>query len=225
MKISKQYVPPTLTVDMVIFQIIDGHLQVLLTQRARPPFKDVWALPGGYSGVGYTTLESTTAVVKRKAGVDINQQLAHVEQLHTFDTVARDPRGHAVAVVYSGYGQDIKPVNPLQKTKFFDVDGLPEIAFDHKDIINHARDRLRTRLAYTNVTAAFLPSRFTLTDLQTVYEAILSRKLDRRNFRRHITSLDMVHDTGHVKTSGAHRPAKLYAYNSLSIGVIKSRLL
>ena len=92
MKFSGPYTPPTLTVDAVLFRMANDHLEVLLTKRAQEPFKDDWALPGGYCAQGQTTLEALGQIVKRKVGVDLDTQLAYVEQLYTFDTVARDPR-------------------------------------------------------------------------------------------------------------------------------------
>src|ERR671930_62620 len=95
------YTPPTVTVDGVIFQLIDGELSLLLIKRAREPFKGSWALPGGYNNAGETTQEALDRVLAYKAGVRLSQ-LDLVEQLYTFDTVARDPRGHAVSITYLG---------------------------------------------------------------------------------------------------------------------------
>jgi 8-oxo-dGTP diphosphatase len=224
-KFDKEYIPPTLTVDMVTFQIVAGKLEVLLVERAYDPFQGAWALPGGYNAAGQTTLEALDAIMQRKVGVNVHSQLSHIEQLYTFDTVARDPRGHAVAVVYSGYGRDITLHHPSHQARFFPVDDLPELAFDHIKIIKYALRRLRNRINYTNLVVTFMPQHFTLTQLQNAYEAILDKPLDKRNFRKRITNLGMIHDTGQVTSGSAHRPAKLYSFDSAEVAVVKNELL
>jgi 8-oxo-dGTP diphosphatase len=220
MKYAGAYIPPTLTVDAVIFQLNNRSLEVLLTQRAEEPFKGEWALPGGYNPAGKTTLEALAAVVKRKAGVDIDEQLPYIEQLYTFDTVARDPRGHAVSVTYMGCGRNIEPFTASQRTEFFPVDALPQLAYDHQDIIRYARERLGAKLMYTNAVSGLLPEKFTLSHLQTAYEAVLGEILDKRNFRKKFLSLGLIHETTDMWREGAHRPAKMYAFNTSSLEVL-----
>lgn len=212
-----KYTPPILVVDAVIFQLDGDKLQVLLTKRGNEPFKGSWALPGGYNAAGQTTIEALTQVVKRKAGVDIDTQLAYIEQLYTFDTVARDPRGHAVSVTYMGCGRAIEVSESSQHSEFFSVDKLPELAYDHADIIVYARERLAAKLSYTNAVAGLLDSKFTLSQLQTAYEAVIGKQLDKRNFRKKFLSLGMIHDTGETWRDGAHRPAALYAFSSKTL--------
>lgn len=220
MKYTTPYVPPILTVDAVLFQLIDGALSVLLIERPNEPFKGSWALPGGYNAQGETTRDALQRIVGEKAGVNLTHDLSYVEQLYTFDTVARDPRGHAVSVTYMGCGRDIKPGNGAAHTAFFAVDNLPKLAYDHNAIITYARDRLRAKLTYTNAVYAFLPKLFTLTELQSAYEAILGRELDKRNFRKKFLGLDLITETGEMKQGGAHRPARLYRFNSPSLEVL-----
>ncbi len=207
-----EYVPPTVTVDGVIFQIIDGVLYVALIKRSAEPFKDSWALPGGYNAAGETTLEALERIVKRKAGISIKKQTKFAEQLFTFDTVARDPRGHAVSVTYMACGLDISPQNSSEQTQFFPVDNLPKLAYDHKDIITYAHERLISKLSYTNVVYSLLPEKFTMTALQTAYEAVFQRELDKRNFRKKFAQLDLIKETDEMFKEGAHRPARLYTF-------------
>lgn len=214
MKYSKSYVAPTLTVDAVIFQISSGALEVLLIKRAGEPFKDAWALPGGYNAVGETTTAALHRVVSQKAGVDTEKDLAYIEQLYTFDTVDRDPRGHAVSVSYLGCGRNITIRDTGSHTAFLQVSGLPELAYDHASIIRYAHERLKAKLTYTNAVSAFLEKKFTLTQLQSAYEIVFGKKLDKRNFRKKFLSLELIHETGDLWRDGAHRPAKLYAFNS-----------
>ncbi len=220
MKYTESYVPPTLTVDAVLFQLVQNRLEVILIERPNDPFKGAWALPGGYNAVGEVTLHALQRIVSEKAGIDLSKDLSYVEQLYTFDTVARDPRGHAVSVTYLGCGRDITPVESEAKTQSFPVATLPQLAYDHQDIINYAHQRLISKLMYTNAIYAFLPSKFTLTELQAAYEAILGHELDKRNFRKKFLSLNLIHETEEMKREGAHRPARLYKFNSTKLEVL-----
>ena len=217
MKYTSPYVAPTLTVDAVLFQISNGALEVLVIKRANEPFKGEWALPGGYNGEGETTTDALHRIVKQKAGIDIDTELRYVEQLYTFDTVDRDPRGHAVSVTYMGCGRDVEIRDGGSHVAFLDVSNLPELAYDHAAIIQYARERLIAKLTYTNAVAAFLEPRFTLTQLQTAYEIIFDRVFDKRNFRKKFLSLGLIHETDELWRDGAHRPAKLYEFNSQSL--------
>ncbi len=219
MKYSTPYTPPTLTVDAVIFQLLGDELVVLLTQRSDDPFRGEWALPGGYNATGSTTIEALASVVKRKAGIDLDNDLAYIEQLYTFDTIARDPRGHAVSVTYLGCGRNVVPKSAEQVSAFYPVDKLPSLAYDHAEIIRYARDRLAAKLTYTNAVSGLLDKKFTLSGLQSAYEAVMGRVLDKRNFRKKFLSLGLIHETPDMWREGAHRPAKLYAFNNESLEV------
>ena len=214
MKYTNPYTPPTLTVDAVIFQIIDGVLNVLLLKRANDPFKGDWALPGGYSPQGETTLEALERIIDYKAGVNIQNDLSYIEQLYTFDTVARDPRGHAVSITYMGCGREISPNQADSTVAFFPVDSLPPLAYDHGKIIKYAHERLIAKLTYTNAVYAFLPQYFTLAELQSAYEAIFGHELDKRNFRKKFLGLKLTTETDQMRREGAHRPARLHQFNS-----------
>ena len=217
MKYDKPYVAPTLTVDAVIFQISNGVLEVLLMKRPNEPFKGEWALPGGYNAEGETTTAALHRIVIHKTGVDVEKDLRYIEQLYTFDTVDRDPRGHAVSVTYMGCGRDIEPRDARSHVAFLDVDNLPALAYDHANIIQYARERLIAKLTYTNAVSAFLEKHFTLTQLQSAYEIIFGREFDKRNFRKKFLSLNLIHETDELWRDGAHRPAKLYEFNSKTL--------
>lgn len=217
MKYTGPYIPPTLTVDAVIFRIEGGALEVLLHKRPNEPFKDMWALPGGYNAQGETTTDALYRIVNQKTGVDMRKDLSYVEQLYTFDTVDRDPRGHAVSVTYMGCGRDVEARDAGAQVAFLQVDNLPELAYDHAGIIRYARERLIAKLTYTNAVSAFLAREFTLTQLQTAYEIIFGREFDKRNFRKKFLSLELIRETGKTWRDGAHRPAKLYEFNSRSL--------
>lgn len=217
MKYDKPYVAPTLTVDAVVFQITNGALEVLLMKRPNEPFKGEWALPGGYNAEGETTTAALHRIVEQKTGVDVDKDLSYIEQLYTFDTVDRDPRGHAVSVTYMGCGRDITLRDAGAHVAFLDVDNLPTLAYDHAAIITYARERLIAKLTYTNAVSAFLEKKFTLTQLQSAYEIIFGREFDKRNFRKKFLSLNLIHETDELWRDGAHRPAKLYKFNSNSL--------
>ena len=220
MKHSGPYTPPTLTVDLVLFRLQSDQLEVLLTKRANEPFKGDWALPGGYCAQGQTTLTALASVTRRKIGVDIDTDLSYIEQLYTFDTVARDPRGHAVSVTYMGCVREIEPSDAEQEIEWHNVDRMPTLAYDHEDIIKYARERLASKQGYTNAAASLLGKKFTLSQLQTTYEAVMGRELDKRNFRKKFLSLGLIHETGEMWREGAHRPAALYAFNDDSVIVL-----
>ncbi len=217
MKYDKPYVAPTLTVDAVIFQITNGVLEVLLMKRPNEPFKGEWALPGGYNAEGETTTKALHRIVEQKTGIDIDTDLRYIEQLYTFDTIDRDPRGHAVSVTYMGCGREIALRDAGAHVAFLDVDNLPDLAYDHVNIIAYARERLIAKLTYTNAVSSFLEKRFTLTQLQSAYEIIFGREFDKRNFRKKFLSLNLIHETDELWRDGAHRPAKLYEFNSQTL--------
>jgi 8-oxo-dGTP diphosphatase len=213
-----EYKPPILTADSVIFQLVNNQLCILLIRRAKEPFKGLRALPGGYNAAGETTKDAMTRVLKSKAGLN-TKDLRLIEQLYTFDTVARDPRGHAVSVTYMGLGKDLTPVSSgtTEEPEFFPITQLPDMAYDHGTIIKYAHERLRAKVTYTNAVFALLPEFFTLTQLQSAYEAILGRELDKRNFRKKFLSLDLIHATKEYHREGAHRPAQLHTFNKQSL--------
>jgi 8-oxo-dGTP diphosphatase len=217
MRYTQPYAAPILTVDAVIFEVVDNELQVLLMKRPNEPFRGSWALPGGYNGQGETTSNALRRITKEKVGVDIRHDLRYVEQLYTFDTIARGPRGHAVSVTYLGCGRDITPTSSHSETAFFSVTALPPLAFDHDEIIRYGHERLIAKLTYTNAVYAFLSEEFTLTELQQAYETIIGHPLDKRNFRKKFLSLKLIHATEHMKREGAHRPARLYVFNNKSL--------
>jgi 8-oxo-dGTP diphosphatase len=207
-----------LTVDSIIFQLQSDELTVLLIRRSADPFAGHYALPGGYIAAGETTTDGLDRVLQAKAGVSTDA-LGIIEQLYTFDTVARDPRGHAVSVAYMGLGRNLEPLAgaSTQNPQFFPVNNLPALAYDHRSIIEYALERLRSKLTYTNAIYALLPAKFSLTQLQTAYEAVLGRPLDKRNFRKKFLSLELIRETDEMYKEGAHRPARLYTFRSTQL--------
>lgn len=204
---------PAIAVDMVIFAIGGDDLLVLLVQRRHDPFAGRWAIPGGFVDPD----ESLDAAAVRELREETGVTDVYLEQLYTFGAPDRDPRGRVVSVAYYALLRETRTVigaDDAADARWFAMRELPPLAFDHAAILDYARLRLRYKVEYTNVVYSLLPDTFTLSELQRVYEIILGRPLDKRNFRKKIGSLDLVEPTGEERRVGAHRPAKLYRFRS-----------
>lgn len=211
---DKSFLNPTLVVDIVLFTVEDGDLKVLLINREGDPFKGFEALPGGYLLGGETTKTAAERVLREKAGVsDI-----YIEQLYTFDEPGRDPRGPVFSVTYLAL---VPPglntgEQGTQHPKWFSVKKLPKLGFDHKAIIDYAKERLQGKMEYTTIAFGTLPKLFTLTQVQQVYEAILEKEIDKRNFRKKIDQLGFLKETKQTLSGMRQRPAKLYTLGTKS---------
>lgn len=199
-------------VDAAIFCVKDSTLNVLLIQMKKIPFEKIWALPGGLLEEYETTLTAATRILKTQTGVtDV-----FLEQLATFDEVNRDPAGRVVSVAYYALLPDqeiqLKTTDKYTDVRWWPVKKLPPLAYDHKKLIKEATDRIAGKIQYTNIVWSLLPKEFTLTQLQQVYEIILDKTLDKRNFRKRIEDLDLIKPTGKSRTGMAHRPAALYQF-------------
>ena len=200
--------PRQVAVLVVIFTVSAGGLQVLLIRRSAAPFKDAWSLPGGLLNPG----ESLQKAAVRKLDDETGLTDVFLEQLYTFSDL--DRRG-AFAVAYFAL-VDVSATHLARRREWlpawFPIDDLPPLAFDNNEVIDYALQRLRAKLDYSNVAYSLLPAEFTLSQLQQTYEAILARRLDKRNFRKRILSLDIIEPTGRVAGEGRHRPAQLYRF-------------
>lgn len=204
---------PAIAVDIVIYATGQSDLQVLLVRRRGEPYRGAWALPGGFVEDGESLDSAATRELQEETGVSD----VYLEQLYTFGEPGRDPRGRVVSVAYFALLRQpaaLVAADDVDDARWFSVDGLPALAFDHAEILGYARQRLRYKIEYTNIVYSLLPETFTLTELQQVYERILGRPLDKRNFRKKIQSLDLVEPTGDARREGAHRPAMLYRFKS-----------
>ncbi|MEQ8275967.1 MAG: NUDIX domain-containing protein [Deltaproteobacteria bacterium] len=198
-------------VDVVIFTVIDGTLRVLLTKRpaSHATYPDSWSLPGGF----VAARESAEAAAERELAAKAGVEGVYLEQLYTFSDPDRDPRNRVVSIAYYAL------VSPDRLTSergshepdWFDVGDTPKLAFDHDTILRVAVERIRGKLDYTPICFQLLPARFTLTELQKVYEAVLDEPLDKRNFRSRVLKSGLVAETDAFRT-GNHRPAKLYEF-------------
>jgi len=217
--VAKSTRPTPLHVTLaVVFQVRSDALQVLMWQRARDPFKDRWALPGGYLGPG-ETLEAT---IRRHlaAKVDV-RELAHLEQLETRSEPGRNPRDWELATAYLGLvPADLDPEVPAD-TAWHCVGVLPRAAFDHREIVGTGLQRLRAKLSYTNIGFALAPDVFTLSELRAIYVAALGHDVSATNLQRVLLRRRVLERTGSKREPGktGGRPAELFRFRSKGLEV------
>jgi len=205
--------PPLTAVVVVIFTVVEDDLRVLLIHRGDAPYAGMWALPGGLLAAG----EALDSAAARKLQDETGVQDLYLEQLYTFGELPRGDDGRrGVAVTYFAlvqHGQARLAPRTEWAPEWHSVYKLPPLAFDNNAVVDYALRRLRSKLEYTNVAYSLLPRQFTLSDLQQVYEAILDRELDKRNFRRRMLSLGVIKPAAGRRLEGAHRPAQLYTFS------------
>ena len=201
---------PAVAVDIILFTILDHDLKVLLVKRKYPPFKGVWAIPGGFVRPDEPLEQAAT----RELLEETNVKDVYLEQLYTFGDPKRDPRKRVISVSYfalvNADNFRLKASGDTTDVRWFSMYALPSLGFDHKTILDYALLRLRYKLEYTTVAFSLLPKRFTLTQLQDAYEIIFHREFDKRNFRKKILSLGLLKETPDIQKAVKHRPAKLY---------------
>lgn len=211
----------SVTTDIVIFTIENDELKVLLIKRAKEPFKNQWALPGGFILEAEPPEKAALRVLKNKAGIDS----IYMEQLYTFPGSGRDPRGNIITIAYFALApkDKIKIIDSdkVQMPTFRSVKKLPDIAFDHNRIITYGLQRLQSKLEYTNVVYSLLPQYFTFNQLQKTYEIILNKKLDKRNFRKKFMLLGLIKPTKKILKGERQRPAQLYKFKSMKPAELK----
>ncbi len=220
-----QFDRPSVTVDVVIFSLVQNELKVLLIKRLSPPFANMWAIPGSFIRIDESLEEAAVRALADETGV----KDVYTEQLYTFGTPGRDPRTRVITVAYFALvPHDAiyhEPGRDTSETAWFSISQLPQLAFDHASIVDYAFTRLRYKLEYTSVGFQLLPDVFTLTELQKAYEIILAEQLDKRNFRRKILSAGILKETGKKKQDGEGRPAMLYRYREDAVAEVKTRRL
>lgn len=219
-----RFPPLGVAVDVVVFTVSEGRLQVLLTRRPdEPPFARCWSLPGGFVGPDESADHAAARELEAKAGV----KGVFLEQLYTFSAPDRDPRSRVVAITYYALvsSESLSGAAGARKAQWLDI-GTDEggklqvelpppsaLAFDHELILQTAIDRIRGKLEYVPIGFQLLPAQFTLTELQKVYEAVLGQSIDKRNFRSKLLKSGLIRELDAVR-KGPHRPAKLFEFTA-----------
>jgi 8-oxo-dGTP diphosphatase len=201
-----------MAIDAVVFSFMNGELCALVSPVNRPPhYIDRRGFLGGIIDAEETAEEASVRILKEKGGLE----KVYLEQLFTFSAVERDKRNRVVSVAYLGLVRpDVAVVYQHPEATFVQVKKLSKLAYDHDDMLRTALARLRGKLTYTTIAQHLLSKQFTLSELQAVYEEVLQKELDKRNFRKKILSLDIVRETGKMQEGVKNRPAALYEFTS-----------
>src|SRR5712671_6630614 len=223
MAFTYQYPRAALTVDCVVFGFDEGELKVLLIERALVPFKGKWALPGGFVRVDETLDEAARRELEEDAGL----KNVFLEQLYTFGGVDRDPRERVVSVAYYALVKlsehEAKAATDAANARWFVVSKAPRLAFDHAEILSLALARLKGKVRYQPIGFELLPPKFTLSQLQHLYEAVLGTELDKRNFRKKVLGFDLLVPLKETQMAGRHRPAQLFRFDTDKYEKLKKR--
>lgn len=203
-------------VDAVVFGYSknDG-VSVLLIKRKYPPFKNNWAIPGGFVLETESLEEAVTRELQEETGIKVN----YMEQLYSFGEPNRDPRQRIISIAYfalvkSTLFQQLKASTDAEDAQWFSIGKLPPLAFDHKKILQTAIERVRAKVRYQPIGFELLDKKFPFADLEKLYATLLDRSIDRRNFTKKILSLGLLEDTGELAIpAGAGRPSKIYQFN------------
>ncbi len=213
MPFTYAYPRPALTVDCVVFGFDEGALKILLIRRGIEPFIDHWALPGGF----VNPAEALDVAARRELMEETGLHEVYLEQLYTFGAIDRDPRERIVSVAWFALVRraDHVPVSGTDAAdaRWFEVGDIPALAFDHATILTMAIERLRGKIRWQPVGFELLPNKFTLGQLQSLYEAILGRNLDKRNFRKKLIALDFLVALDETTTAASRRPAQLFRFD------------
>lgn len=204
---------PALTVDCVVFGLDEGALKVLLIRRGLPPYEGALALPGGFVRMD----ETLDAAARRELAEEAGIERVFLEQLYTFGELDRDPRGRTVSVAYYALvklsDHRIRAATDAREALWCEVARVPGLAFDHRRILEVARERLRGKVRYKPIGFELLPAKFSLTELQRLYEVILERPLDKRNFRKKILAMGLLEDLDELQQGVPHRAARLFRFD------------
>lgn len=201
------------TVDNIIFGFDEGDLKLLLIKRGEAPFENRWALPGHFVNADEDLATAAQRVLAELTGV----KDVYLEQVRAFGAIDRHPLGRVITIAYfslvkiSDY--QLTPASIAQKAKWHSIAEVEGLPFDHDEILDACFDQLKRRVRIRPIGFELLPPKFTLTELQHLYEAILETQLDKRNFRKKILSMNLLVDLLETQEGVAHRPARLYKFD------------
>jgi len=210
-------------VDCVVFGFDDGALKLMLIQRDLPPFEGQWALPGGFVRLDETLDEAARRELEEETGIS----KLFLEQLYTMGTLNRDPRERVVSVAYYALVKPsdhrIRATTDARNAAWFVASEAPKLAFDHDEILKLAQQRLKAKVRYEPIGFELLPPKFTLTQLQHLYETVLEQTLDKRNFRKKILGMGLLIVLDETEIGVAHRAARLYRFDEKKYQQLKKR--
>ena len=215
MTFSYEYERPGLTVDCVIFglDLESASLNVMLIERDLEPFAGMWAIPGGFVRKRETLEAAALRELKEETGIED----VFLEQLYSFGDPKRDPRGWVVSVAYyalvSPEQHPVQAATDAREARWFAVNEVPRVAFDHAEILAVALERLRGKLTYAPIGFELLPQKFTIKQLQRLYEIVLGTQLDNRNFRKKIFAMSVLRELDEMQKGVPHRAARLYKFD------------
>lgn len=217
----QKYKHVVVATDVVIFTVVDNELKVLLIQMKKAPFTGKWAVPGGLVKGNESLEKGAQRILEEKAGI----KNVYLEQLYTFGEVNRDPFGRVVSVAYfalvpSGK-MNLSTTGEYSAVEWFSVNKLPGLAYDHKEVISTAFKRLQNKLGYSNIVYALLPKQFALSELQGMYELLLGKKFDKRNFRKKIMQLNLIKLVKTGVNIGRGRPVAVYEFKEQKLKHLK----
>lgn len=221
LKYSYKYPHPSVTTDCVIFGFDGVKLKVLLVERGMAPYKGRWAFPGGFLNMDESAEEGALRELKEETGLEG----AYIRQFHTFSAPQRDPRERVITIAYYALVrmQEVKGGDDASDARWFALDEVPPLAFDHDQILRKAEKTLRQQIHFEPVGFELLPEKFTIKQLQNLYEAILDMRFDRRNFYNKMRRLGMLELTGDTASPSQRREANLFSFNAEKYAELKSK--
>lgn len=221
LKYSYKYPHPNVTTDCVIFGFDGVKLKVLLVERGMAPYKGRWAFPGGFLNMDESAEEGALRELKEETGLEG----AYIRQFHTFSAPQRDPRERVITIAYYALVrmQEVKGGDDASDARWFALDEVPPLAFDHDQILRKAEKTLRQQIHFEPVGFELLPEKFTIKQLQNLYEAILDMRFDRRNFYNKMRRLGMLELTGDTANPSQRRGANLFSFNAEKYAELKSK--
>ena len=206
----KDFISIALTVDNIIFGFDEGDLKVLLIKRTKNPDKGAWSLPGNFVKQEERLEAAAVRVLEEMTGL----QNVYLEQVKAFSHPNRHPMGRVITIAYYSLIKiENYKISADVTTKWEVVSKVGKLPFDHNEILDACFDLLKAKVRHRPIGFELLPPKFTLTELQHLYEAILNRPLDKRNFRKKILAMKLLEDLKQTQKGVAHRPAKLYRFN------------
>jgi 8-oxo-dGTP diphosphatase len=213
MAFTYEYPRAALTVDCTVLGFDGEALNVLLIRRGLSPFESAWALPGGFVRCD----ETLDDAARRELAEETGLSNVYLEQLYSFSAIDRDPRERVISVAYFALVRSTDPLPEAAidaaEAAWFEVGSLPPLAFDHAEILATSLSRLRGKIRWQPVGFELLPQKFTLSQLQALYEAILGRPIDKRNFRKKLLSSHLLTPLEEVTTANSRRPAQLFEFD------------